>query len=138
MHEFLLDFSKFSCFISKNTISKVILKYLVLMLTYPKVHFRITRTVNPLSQLYIYHSKISKISFGIFHCHRGFFMTSLFIAFKSDECCHFVVGIGSLALISFYWVWHFFLFLSFFLLFCLLFLTFSTFLWSGLLAEVCR
>ena len=138
MHEFLLDFSKFSCFISKNTISKVILKYLVLMLTYPNVHFRITKTVKPLSQLYIYHSEISKISFGIFHCHRRFFMTSSFIAFKNDECCQFVVGFGSLALISFYWVCHFFLFLSFFLLFCLLFVTSSMFLWSGLLAEVWR
>ena len=61
MCKFHLDFRKTSCFISKNKISKVVLKYQVSMLTcpsvhlaYPKIHFRITRTVNPLSQLYIY------------------------------------------------------------------------------------
>ena len=61
MCKFHLDFRKTSCFISKNKISKVVLKYQVSMLTcpsvhlaYPKIHCRITRTVNPLSQLYIY------------------------------------------------------------------------------------
>ena len=91
--KFRLDFRKILCFISKNTMSKVILKYQVSMLTCPsvhpaylKIHFRITRTVNPLSV-------------SICHCHRASFMKSLFFAFKNSEWCHFVVHIGSLALI---------------------------------------
>ena len=97
MCKFRLDFRKISCFISKNTMSKVILKYQVSMLTcpsvhptYPKIHFRITRTVNPLSQLYINRKFQKYISVSICPCHRAYFMGSLFI--------------GSAALISFYCV----------------------------------
>ena len=62
---------------------------------YPKIHFRIMRTVNPLSQLYI-NLKFQKcISVSICQCHRASFIGSLFIAFKNDEWCHFVVPITS-------------------------------------------
>ena len=98
-------------FISKNTMPKVILKYQVSMLTCPsvhpayhKIHSRITRTVNPLSQLYINQKFQKYISVSICSCHRTSFERSLFIAFKNDEWCHFVVRIGSVALISFYCV----------------------------------
>ena len=109
MCKFRLDFRKISCFISKNTMSKVILKYQVSMLTcpsvhptYPKIHFRITRTVNPLSQLYINRKFQKYISVSICPCHRASFVRSLFIAFKNDEWRHFVVLIVSIALISFH------------------------------------
>ena len=89
--------------------SKGILKYQVSMLTWPyahptylKIHFRITRTLNPLSQLYINWKFQKYISVSVCPCHRASFMRSLFIAFKNNEWCHFVVLIGSLALISFY------------------------------------
>ena len=111
MCKFRLDFRKILCFMNKNTMSNVILKYQVLMLTCPsvnsacpKIHFRITRTVNPLSQLYINRKFRKYISVSISHSHRASFMRSLVIAFKKDEWCHFVVRIGSLALISFYCV----------------------------------
>ena len=116
MCKFRLDFRKTLRFISKNTTSKVILKYQVSMLTcpcvhpaYPKIHFRITkrtfqRTVNPLSQIYINRKFQKYISVSICPCHRAFFMRFLFIAFKNDEWCHFAVRINSLALISFYCV----------------------------------
>ena len=102
MCKFRLDFRKTLRFISKNTTSKVILKYQVSMLTcpcvhpaYPKIHFRITkrtfqRTVNPLSQIYINRKFQKYISVSICPCHRAYFMGSLFI--------------GSAALISFYCV----------------------------------
>ena len=102
MRKLPLDFRKTFRFICKNIMSKVILKYQVSMLTcpsvhptYPKIHFRITRTVNPLSQLYINRKFQKYISVSICHCHRAPFMRSLFIAFKNDEWCHFVVRIGS-------------------------------------------
>ena len=112
MCKFSLDFRKISCFISKNILSKVVLKYEVLILTYPsnvhpaypKIHFRIMRIVNPLSQLYINRKLQKYISVSICHCHRASFMRSLFIAFKNDEWCHFVVRIGSPAIVSFYCV----------------------------------
>ena len=92
-----LDFRKTFRFVCKNIMSKVILKYQVSMLTcpsvhptYPKIHFRITRTVNPLSQLYINRKFQKYISVSICPCHRPYFMGSLFI--------------GSAALISFYCV----------------------------------
>ena len=96
-------FQKISCFISKNILSKVVLKYEVSMLTcpstvhpaHPKIHFRIIRTVNPLSQRYINRNFQKYISVSICHGHRASFMRSLFIAFKNDEWCHFVVRIGS-------------------------------------------
>ena len=125
MCKFSLDFRKISCFISKNILSKVVLKYEVLILTYPsnvhpaypKIHFRIMRIVNPLSQLYINRKLQKYISVSICHCHRASFMRSLFIAFKNDEWCHFVVRIGSPALILFYCVcvfsFYFSLFFSF-------------------------
>ena len=109
MCKFSLDFTKTLRFISKNTMSKVILKYQVSMLTcpsvhptYPKIHFRITRTVNPLSQLYINRKFQKYISVSICPCHRASFVRSLFIAFKNDEWRHFVVLIVSIALISFH------------------------------------
>ena len=97
MCKFSLDFRKISCFISKNILSKVVLKYKISMLTcpstvhpaYPKIHFRM-RTVNPLSQLYINRKFQKYISVSICPCHRAYFMGSLFI--------------GSAALISFYCV----------------------------------
>ena len=111
MRKLPLDFRKTFRFICKNIMSKVILKYQVSMLTcpsvhptYPKIHFRITRTVNPLSQLYINRKFQKYISVSICPCHRASFLRSLFIAFKNDEWCHFVVRTGSLALISFYCV----------------------------------
>ena len=101
--KFSLDFRKISCFISKNILSKVVLKYEVSMLTcpstvhlaHPKIHFRIIRTVNPLSQRYINRKFQKYISVSICHGHRASFMRPLFIAFKNDEWCHFVVRIGS-------------------------------------------
>ena len=67
-----MDFRKTLCFIHKNIMSKVILKYHVSMLscpsvhpTYPKIHFRITRTVNPLSHLYINRKFQKYVSFSI-------------------------------------------------------------------------
>ena len=111
MCKFSLDFRKTLRFISKNTMSKVILKYQVSMLTcpsvhpaYPKIYFKITRTVNPLSQPYINRKFQKYISVTICHCHRASFMRSVFIVFKIDEWYHFVIRIGSLALISFYCV----------------------------------
>ena len=116
-----LDFRKTFRFVCKNIMSKVILKYQVSMLTcpsvhptYPKIHFRITRTVNPLSQLYINRKFQKYISVSICPCHRPYFMGSLFI--------------GSAALISFYCV----CVVSFY------FSLFSFFLWSLLLAKVWR
>ena len=98
-------------FISKNTMSNVILKFQVSMLTspsdhpaYPKIHFGVTRTVNPLSQLYINRKFQKYISVSICPCHRASFMRSLFIAFKNDKWRHFVVLIVPIALISFYCV----------------------------------
>ena len=109
MRKLPLDFRKTFRFICKNTMSKVILKYQVSMLTcpsvhptYPKIHFRITRTVNPLSQLYINRKFQKYISVSICPCHRASFVRSLFIAFKNDEWRHFVVLIVSIALISFH------------------------------------
>ena len=103
MCKFSLNFRKISCFISKNILSKVVLKYEVSMLTcpstvhpaHPKIHFRIIRTVNPLSQRYINRKFQKYISVSICNGHRASFMRSLFIAFKNDEWCHFVVRIGS-------------------------------------------
>ena len=66
---------------------------------YPKIHFRIMRTVNPLSQLYINRKFQRYLSVTICHFHRASFMKYLFIAFKNDEWYHFVVRIGSPALI---------------------------------------
>ena len=133
MCKFSLDFTKTLRFISKNTMSKVILKYQVSMLTcpsvhpaYPKMHFRIMRTVNPLSKLHINLKFQKYISVSIQHFLRASFMRSLFIAFKNDEWYHFVVRISSPAFFSFYCVCHFFLFLSFF------------FLWSPLHVVVLR
>ena len=98
-------------FTSKNTMSNVILKFQVSMLTspsdhpaYPKIHFGVTRTVNPLSQLYINRKFQKYISVSICPCHRASFMRSLFIAFKNDEWRHFMVLIVPIAPISFYCV----------------------------------
>ena len=121
MRKLPLDFRKTFRFVCKSIMSKVILKYQVSMLTcpsvhptYPKIHFRITRTVNPLSQLYINRKFQKYISVSICPCHRPYFMGSLFI--------------GSAALISFYCV----CVVSFY------FSLFSFFLWSLLLAKVWR
>ena len=69
---------------------------------YPKIHFRIIRAVNPLSQSYI--NRKSQKSVSIYHCDRVPSMNTLFIAFKSDELRHFAVRVGSAALTSFYCV----------------------------------
>ena len=97
-----LYFRKISCFTSKNILSKVVLKYQVSMLTcpslrpaYPKIRFRIMRTVNPLSQPYIIRKFQKYISISICHCHKASFIRSLFIAFKNNEWCRFVVRVGS-------------------------------------------
>ena len=117
MWKFSLDFRKKSCFISKNILSKVILKYQVSMSTCTSVYPAIMRTVNPLSQLYISRKLQKYISVSICHCHRASFTRTLFIAFKNDEWCHFVVRIGSPALILCYCVcvfsFYFSLFFSF-------------------------
>ena len=104
-----MDFRKTLRFISKNAMSNVILKFQVSMLTcpsdhpaYPKIHFGITRIVNPLSQLHINRKFQKYISVSICPCHRASFVRSLFIAFKNDEWRHFVVLIVSIALISFH------------------------------------
>ena len=99
---FSFDFRKNSCFINKNVLSEIVLKYEVSMSTCPpvhlaylKIHFIIMKTVNPLSQFYI-DCKLQKyVSVNICHCHSSPFMRSLFIAFKKDPWCHFVVRIGS-------------------------------------------
>ena len=126
-------FRKISFFISKSILSKVFLKYQVSMLAYSSVyaaylksHFRIMRTVNPLSQLYINRKFQNYICVSICHCHRASFMRSLFIAFKSNEWFNFVVHIGSPVFFLFYCV----CVVSFY------FSAFSYFLWSPLLAEV--
>ena len=117
MWKFSLDFRKKSCSISKNILSKVILKYQVSMSTCTSVYPAIMRTVNPLSQLYISRKLQKYISVSICHCYRASFTRTLFIAFKNDEWCHFVVRIGSPALILFYCVcvfsFYFSLFFSF-------------------------
>ena len=130
MCKFSLDFTKTLRFISKNTMSKVILKYQVSMLTcpsvhptYPKIHFKITRTVNPLSQPYINRKFQKYISVTICHCHRASFMRSVFIVFKIDEWYHFVYVLA--------------LQRSFHFIACVSFLSISLiFSWSPLLAEV--
>ena len=111
MCKFHLDFRKTSWFISKNTISKVVLKYQVSVLTCPsvhlaylKIHFRITRTINHLLQQHINRKFQKYISVSACPFHRASFMRSLFIVFKNNEWCHFVVRIGSVALIFFYCV----------------------------------
>ena len=94
---------KISCFISKNILPEVVPKYQVSLLTcpsnvhpaYPKIHIRIMRTMNPLSQLYINQKFQKFICVSVCHCHRASFMRFLFITFKNDEWCHFVVRIGS-------------------------------------------
>ena len=103
----------------------MILKYQVSVLTCPsvhlaylKIHFRITRTINHLLQQHINRKFQKYISVSACPFHRASFMRSLFIVFKNNEWCHFVVRIGSVALIFFYCVCRFFLFLSFFLHFC--------------------
>ena len=101
--KFSLGFRNISCLISKNILSKIVLMYKVSILTcpstvhpaYPKIHIRIMRTVNPLSQLHSNRKFQKYMSVSICHCHRASFMRSLFIAFKNDEWCHFVVRIGS-------------------------------------------
>ena len=100
--KFSLHFRKISCFISKNILSKVVLKYQASMLTcpslhpaYPKIRFRIMRTVNPLSQPCIIRKFQKYISISICHCHKASFIRSLFIAFKNNEWCRFVVRVGS-------------------------------------------
>ena len=72
-------------FIKTNVCWEVILKYQVSMLTcpsvhsaYPKIHFRITRTVNPLSELYINRKFQKYISVSICHCHSVFYEISLY------------------------------------------------------------
>ena len=72
--------------------------------------------MNPLSQLYINWKFQKYISVSICHCHRAFFMKSLFIAYKNDEWCHFLVRIGSPAFISCYCVCVIFFYLSLFFL----------------------
>ena len=70
---------------------------------YPIIHFRIMRTVSSLSQLHINRKLQKYISVSICPCHSVFYKISL-IAFKNDDWCHFVVGIGSVAFKSFYCV----------------------------------
>ena len=83
--KFRLDFRKILCFISKNTMSKVILKYQVSRLScqsvhpaYPKIHFRTTRNVNPLSRLYINRKFQKYISASVCYCHRASLLNSLY------------------------------------------------------------
>ena len=83
--KFRLDFRKILCFISKNTVSKVILKYQVSRLScqsvhpaYPKIHFRTTRNVNPLSRLYINRKFQKYISASVCYCHRASLLNSLY------------------------------------------------------------
>ena len=102
-----MDFRNISCFTSKNILWKTILKYHVSMLTgptcvYSKICFRIIRAVKTLSQLYMNRKFQKYVSVSFCHCHRVSFMNSLFIAYKNDEWCHFVVRIGSPFLTSFY------------------------------------
>ena len=127
-----MDLRNIACFTSKNILSKVTLKHDVSILTthpvHPKIHFRIIRAVNPLSQLYINQKFQKYVSVSICHCHRASFMKSLFIAYNDDEWRHLVVRIDSLAFISFYCVWV----ASFY------FSIFNYFLWSLLFAEVLR
>ena len=80
--------------------------------------FRIIRAVNPLQQLDINQKFQKYVSVSTFHCHRAPFMNTPFIAYKNNEWWHFVVRLGSPALIWFYCVCCFSLFLSLFLYFC--------------------
>ena len=86
-------------------------KYLV----YPKTENRSFKLV----------CKLHYIQFGF----QKYLMNFLFIAYENDESCHFVVHIGSPALISYYCVY----FVSFYF-----FLFFLVFLWLLLLAGVLR
>ena len=72
---------------------------------YPRIHFRIMRIVNALSQKYINRKFQKYISVSSCHCNRASFMRPFFIAFKNAKWCHFVVRIGSPALISLYFVY---------------------------------
>ena len=131
------NFRKISCFISKNRPPKVILKHQVFMLTclsvypaYPKIHFRIMRTVNPLSQLYINWKFQRYLSVTICHFHRASFMKYLFIAFKTMN------GIISWYVLGLQRLFHFIIIAR--LSFLFISLCFLIFLWSTLLAEALR
>ena len=116
--------------------SKVVLKYQVSMLTspsfhpaYPKIHFRILRTLNPLSQLHINQKFEKYISVSICHCHRVSFMRSFIIAFKNKMNGFISWQVSAPQCLFHFIAWVSFLSISlFFLIFCC----------SPLLAEVLR
>ena len=101
--------------------SKVILKYQVSMLTcpsvhpaYPKIHFKITRTVNPLSQPYINRKFQKYISVTICHCHRAFLWDLSLLYLKSMNgiiSCTYWLSSAHFILLR---VCRFFVFLSYF------------------------
>ena len=135
MCKFSFDFRKMSCFISKNTMPKVTLKYQVSMLTcpsvhptYPKIDFRIMRTVNRLSQLNINRKFQKYISVSI--CH----FTEYLLWDLSSLHLKAMIGVISWYVLTLQRLFHFIACVSF-LSISFLFLTFSCTL---LLAEVWR
>ena len=121
-----MNFRTISFFISNNISSKVILKYQASILTCLSRLSQNPFQSNKNSESSITNRKLQKyVSVSICHCHIESFMKSLFIAYRNDERCHFVVHISSPALIS-----------------CVLFLSISLFFLiffrSLLLAEVLR
>ena len=118
-----MHFKNVSCSNSESILPKVILKYHVSILTrhpaYPKIHFKIIKAVNTLSQLFIHQIFQGYISVSAYHCRIMYFMKFLslslslffFIAYKNDEWCHFVVRIDSSAYFALLPVCRFFLFL---------------------------
>ena len=129
MWKFSLDFRKKSCFISKNILSKVILKYQVSMSTCTSVYPAIMRTVNPLSQLYISRKLQKYISVSICHCHRRLLRELSLLHLKTMN------GVISWYVLALQRLFYFIACVSFlsislsFFLFCL---------WSTLLADVLK
>ena len=135
MRKLPLDFRKTFRFICKNIMSKVILKYQVSMLTcpsvhptYPKIDFRIMRTVNRLSQLNINRKFQKYISVSI--CH----FTEYLLWDLSSLHLKAMIGVISWYVLTLQRLFHFIACVSF-LSISFLFLTFSCTL---LLAEVWR
>ena len=112
MCKFHLDFRKTSCFISKNTISKVVLKYHVSVLTCPSVHLA------PLSQLYIYRKfqKYISVSTAIVTERLLWYLSLLHLKTMNGAISRYVLPLQRL--LHFTVCVSFLSIFSFFLLFC--------------------
>ena len=103
-----MDFRNISCPTSENVLPKAISKYHVSMLAFPSHVFQNpfqNKRSSTSSTTTSYQAEISKIyTCSIYHCHRGSYKNSLFIAHENEKWCNFVVRIDSPALISYYFV----------------------------------